>query len=174
MITMLLALGNAGSNILETIRRETKHTALKDARYVFADCDAKDLSKHEAEGCSTIHLDFGSESFPTDIFTGVEKLVIVSGLGGITATKFAELAATAAKDAGVNCVNIVVTIPFIFEGEKRVRLAISAAQRIAEICGVNVTVFNNKDLLAKHPNLNFLNAFEAADKEIKGVISDML
>lgn len=170
---MLLAIGNAGGNILETIRKGTKHTGLKDARYVFADCDANDLRKHKAEGCPTIHLDFGSESFPTDIFTGVEKLVAVSGLGGKTATKFTELAAIAAKDAGVDCVNIVATIPFIFEGLKRVKRATSAARRLAEIGGVNVTVFNNEDLTAKYPDLNFFNAFEAADKEISDIIANL-
>lgn len=96
--------------------------------------------------------------------------MIVSGLGGKTATKFTELAAIAAKDAGVDSVNVVATIPFIFEGDNRVRLATSAAQRLTEIAGVNVTVFNNEDLTAKYPDLNFLNAFELADKEIMQII----
>ena len=173
MKTMLLAIGNAGGCILETIRRETKHTALKDARYVFADCDTNDLSKHDAE-CATVLFNSDSESFHADFFTGLEKLVIVSGLGGKTATKFTELAAIAAKDAGVDCVNVVATIPFIFEGDNRVRLATSAAQRLTEIAGVNVTVFNNEDLTAKYPDLNFLNAFELADKEIMQIIKNDL
>lgn len=170
--TQILAIGNAGGNILETIRKETRHAELKEARYVFADCDANDLRKHEAEGCSTILWDFGSESFPTDIFTGVEKLVIMSGLGGKTANKFTESATVAAKDAGVDCVNVVATIPFIFEGENRVKLATSAAQHLVEIGGVNVTVFNNEDLPAKYPELNFFNAFEAADREIMQIIEN--
>lgn len=171
---MLLAIGNAGGNILETIRRETKHTGLKDARYVFADCDANDLDKHNAIECATILLDSESELFPTDIFVGIEKLVIVSGLGGKTATKFAELAVNAAKDAGVDCVNVVATIPFIFEGENRVKLATSAAKRLTEIGGVNITIFNNEDQLAKYSNLNFFNAFGAADKEIMQIIENEL
>lgn len=171
MKTMLLAIGNAGGNMLETIRRETKHTALKDARYVFADCDANDLGKHDAE-CATVLLDTGDESFPTDIFAGVEKLMIVSGLGGKTATKFTELAAIAAKEAGVDSVNVVATLPFIFEGETHKKLATSAAQRLAEIGGVNVAIFNNEDLLAKYPELNFFNAFDAADKEIMQIIEN--
>lgn len=170
MKTMLLAIGNAGGNILETIRRESKHTALKDARYVFADCDVSDLSKHDSDGCSSILLNFENMPFPTDIFENVEKLVIVSGLGGKTATKFTELAAMAAKDVGVGSVNVVSTIPFIFEGDNRVRLATSAAQRLAEIGGVNVSIFNNEDLLAKFPNLDFFNAFEAVDREIMQII----
>lgn len=117
MKTMLLAIGNAGSNILETIRRETKHSALKDAQYVFADCDATDLSKHDADGCPSILLDSENESFPTDIFADIEKLVIVSGMGGKTGTKFTELAATSAKESGIDSVKVVATFPFIFEGE---------------------------------------------------------
>lgn len=170
MKTMLLAIGNAGGNILETIHRETKHVALKDARYVFADCDATDLSKHDADGCSITLLDAGSETFPTDIFACVDKLTIVSGMGGKTGTKFTELAATAAKESGIDSVKVVATLPFIFEGENRIKLAVSAARRLAEIGGVNVTVFNNEDLPAKYPDLNFFNAFELADKEILLII----
>lgn len=172
MRTMLLAIGNAGGNILETIRKETKHSALKEARYVFADCDANDLSKRDTDDCSTLFLD--TEGVSTDIFAGIEKLVIVSGLGGKTATKFTELVALAAKDAGVDSVNVVATIPFIFEGDNRVRLATSAAQRLAEIGGVNISVFNNEDLTAKYHDLNFFNAFEAADKEILQIIENDL
>lgn len=171
--TQILAIGNAGGNILETIRREMKHAGLKDARYVFADCDANDLRKYDAY-CATVLLDSENMSFPTDIFAGVEKLVVVSGLGGKTATKFTELAAIAAKDAEIDCVNVVTTLPFIFEGENRIKLAVSAARRLAEIGGVNVTVFNNEDLLAKYPDLNFFNAFELADKEILQIIENYL
>lgn len=168
--TMILAIGNAGGNIVEAIRKDNKQDELNKARYVFADGDANDLSKHNAAECSIVHLEAESKSFPTDIFTDIGKLVIVSGLGGKTATIFTELAAIAAKDAGVDSVNVVATLPFIFEGENRVKLATSAAQRLTEIGGVNVTVFNNEDLLAKYPDLNFFNAFEAADKEILQII----
>lgn len=170
---MLLAIGNAGGNILRAIRRETKSAALKEAQYVFADCNEDDLSRDETESCPAILLDFCNGSFPTDIFTGVEKLVIVSGLGGKTATKFTESAAFAAKEAGVDDVNVVVTIPFIFEGDNRVRLATSAAQRLAEIGGVNVSVINNEDLTAKYPDLNFFNCFKLADKEILQIIEKL-
>lgn len=170
---MLLAIGNAGGNILRAIRRETKSVALKEAQYVFADCDANDLSKLDSDGCSTILLDPDCGSFPTGIFAGVEKLVIVSGLGGKTATKFTESAAIAANGAGVDCVNVVATIPFLFEGETRVKLATSAARRLAGIGGVNVTVFNNEELSAKYPDLNFFNAFELADKEFLQIIEKL-
>lgn len=46
MNTMILAIGNAGGNIVESIRRDTKHAGLKDARYVFADCNVEDLKKN--------------------------------------------------------------------------------------------------------------------------------
>ena len=42
MKSMLLAIGNAGGNIVETIRKESENTALKEIRYVFADCDEND------------------------------------------------------------------------------------------------------------------------------------
>lgn len=98
----------------------------------------------------------------------------MSGLGGKTATKFTELAAIAAKNAGVDSVNVVTTVPFIFEGNNRINRATSAVKRLSEINGVNISVFNNEDMMKKYPDVNFFNVFKAADKEIEGKISEML
>lgn len=165
MITILLAIGNAGSNIVESVRRDTKHDGLKNARYVFADCDESDLKKHESKG-TIILLEHTNKSFPEHIFEDVEKLVIVAGLGGKTGTKFTELAAQAAIDAGVGKVAVIATTPFIFEGENRVKAAFEAASSLATIKGLSVSVFNNEELMSKYPELNFFNAFQTSDKEI--------
>lgn len=57
MNTMILAIGNAGGNIVESIRRDTKHAGLKDARYVFADCNIEDLKNHVTNECLIMPLD---------------------------------------------------------------------------------------------------------------------
>lgn len=174
MKTMLLAIGNAGGNIVETIRKDSKNVALKKTQYVFADCDESDLKKREAENCKLIHLNTDKDGFSGKIFNGVEKLVIIAGLGGKTGTKYAELAAKSAIDADIASVNVIATFPFVFEGDNRINLASSAARKLTDINSVNVTIFNNEELLAKYPDLNFFNAFEAADKEIMQIIEDVL
>lgn len=173
MKTMLLAIGNAGGNIVETIRKESGHAWLKESQYVFADCDENDLKKHDAEDSQLINLNTDKDEFPDGIFDGIEKIVIVAGLGCKTGTKYAELAAKSAVDAGVDSVKVIATLPFDFEGRNHDNLATSAAQKLSDINGVNVTIFNNEDLLAKYPDLNFFNAFEAADKEISDIIVNL-
>ena len=131
------------------------------------------MRKREAAGEKIALLDTCSDSFPADVFKDAAKLIIVVGLGGQTGTKFVELAATAAKDAGVEDIKVVATIPFIFEGEDKLQYAVSAAQRLSAISGLKLSVFNNDELMTKYPDLNFFNAFEAADKEIGDIISKL-
>lgn len=172
--TAVLAIGNAGGNILESICMQKKNTSLEEICYVFVDSDENDLCRHKVDSCKNILIDKVDEVFPNDILCGVEKLVIVAGLGGQTATKFTELAIKTAKDAGVNTINVVVTLQFIFEGEIRVKLAKEAVQRLSEIEDVEIVIFNTEDLIVKYPDLNFFNAFETVDKEIKQVIKNIM
>lgn len=170
---MILAIGNAGGNIIEAIRKETKHTEMKKTQYVFADSNEGDLRKHEATRVKVVLLYSCSDSFPADVFKDVSKLIIVVGLGGQTGTKFVELAAIAAKGSGIDNVIVVATIPFVFEGDNRHQYAVSAAKRLSTIDGLNLSVFNNEELMTKSPDLNFFNAFDAADKEIGDIISKL-
>lgn len=170
---MFLAIGNAGGNIIEAIRRETKHGELRNAMFVFADSNEEDLKKHKATGGKVVPLDSCSDSFPVDAFKDASKLIILGGLGGQTGTKFVELAAIAAKEAGVDEIKVVVTIPFIFEGNNRLQYAVSATQRLSTITGLQLSVFNNEELMTKYPDLNFFNAFEAADNEMRDIISEL-
>lgn len=171
--SMILAIGNAGGNIVEAISRDSKLSEQNNVQYVFADCNDDDLKKREAVGGKIILLDLCSDSFQVDAFKDVSKLIIIVGLGGQTGTKFVELAATEAKEAGVEDIKVVATIPFIFEGDNRLQYAVSTAQRLSAINGLNLSVFNNQELTTKYPELYFFNAFETADKEIINTIVDM-
>lgn len=171
---MILAIGNAGGNIVGTIRKQTEHAMLKEAKYIFADCDESDLRRHEADDSQLILLNTDKYEVLGKIFNGVEKLVIIAGLGGKTGTKYAELVAKFAIDADIASVNVIATFPFVFEGDNCINLASSAAQKLTDINGMNVTIFNNEELLAKYPDLNFFDAFEAADKEIMQIVENVL
>lgn len=171
--SMILAIGNAGGNIVEAISRDSKFSEQSNVQYVFADCNDDDLKKREAVGVKIVLLDSCIDSFPADVFKNVSKLIIVAGLGGQTGTKFVELATIAAKDSGIDNVIVVATIPFVFEGDNRLQYAVSAAQRLSAISGLKLSVFNNEELLTKYSDLNFFNAFEAADKEISDIIVNL-
>ena len=170
---MILAIGNAGGNIVEAISRDSKLSEQNKVQYVFADCNDDDLKNRKAAGEKIVLLDSCSDSFPVDIFKDAAKLIIVVGLGGRTGTKFVDLAAIAAKDSGIDNVIVVATIPFVFEGDNRIQYAVSAAQHLSAINGLQLSVFNNEELMTKYPDLNFFNAFEAADKEISDIIANL-
>lgn len=174
MNTMILAIGNAGGNIVEALRRDTKRAGLKDARYVFADCDVEDLKKHVTSECHIIPLDSDQTEFPNVDFKGIDKLFIVAGLGGITGTTFTELAASGAVSAGVKTVAVIATLPFCLEGEKRLNYAVSAARRINDIQNVRIFCLNNEDLHIKYPDLNFFKTFAMADKEVSDLLEQLL
>ena len=164
--TIILAIGNAGGNVVENIYKETKHSKLMSARCIFADCTESDLRIHDPDGYYSILLELEEDFFPTDIFDGVEMLVIVAGLGGRTGTKFTELAVKAAKDTGVASVTVVCIIPFAFEGQKRNERAEVAAKRLSDVKSVKVIVFNNETLISEYSNINFFNALSIADEKI--------
>lgn len=170
MNTVVLAIGNAGGNIAESIRREVEDTPLESARYVFADTSAEDLQRHEGEGKVTICLRHEDNSFPKDVFVGVERLIIVAGLGGRTGTKYSIMAVEAAKACGVNAITVIVTLPFLFEGRNHIACAESAANRISQVEGVSFFALNNQDLLERYPDLNFVTAFNMADMEIVNIV----
>lgn len=170
---MLLAIGGAGGNILTTIRRETKHPALKNARYVFADSDENGLNERDTEAGKILVVDSEDDVFPANIFNDVQKLTIVAGFGGKTGTKFTELAARAAIEAGVADITVVATPPFAVEGAKRTAHAATAVQSLARTKGIRTYIFDNETFLTRYPQLNLFTAFDTVDKEIMQTIENL-
>jgi cell division protein FtsZ len=62
-----------------------------------------------------------------------KMVFITAGMGGGTGTGAAPVIAKAAKDMGILTVGIV-TIPFRFEGKRRIDQAISGVREISKIC----------------------------------------
>ncbi len=86
---------------------------------------------------------------------------VTAGMGGGTGTGAAPVIAKAAKDMGILTVGIV-TVPFTFEGRKRM---IQAAEGLREMRAAvdTLLVIRNDKLREMHGNLSLQNAFEQAD-----------
>jgi len=168
---MILAIGDAGCNMAETIMRVANAHWIKEATYLFADSDMERLSELGKKGFETLQLQRESDIFPTEKLKGVEKLYILAGLGGVTGSKFAEIAAKSAKSEGVGNVAFIVTLPFIFEGTGKMAKATESLKSLSDI---PIKVLNNEDLTERYPDLNFINAFEYSDKEALNVIESGL
>ncbi len=90
-----------------------------------------------------------------------EMVFITAGMGGGTGTGAAPVVARLAKEAGKLTIGIV-TIPFMFEGKKKIVKAIEGATEMQKHVDA-LLIINNENLIDIYPDLNFFNAFEKAD-----------
>lgn len=86
---------------------------------------------------------------------------VTAGMGGGTGTGAAPVIASAAKELGILTVGIV-TIPFTFEGKKRMNQAAEGLQAMREAVDTLLVIRNDK-LREIHGNLSLQTAFAQAD-----------
>ena len=92
---------------------------------------------------------------------GTKMVFITAGMGRGTGTGAAPVIARIAKEMDILTVGIV-TIPFIFEGEKKIIQALDGVERIAQHVDA-LLVINNERLREIYADLTFMNAFGKAD-----------
>lgn len=103
-----------------------------------------------------------SASEISELFDESTKMVfITAGMGGGTGTGAAPVVARIAKEKGVLTIGIV-TIPFFFEGERKIIKALNGADEMKKYVDA-LMVINNERLTEIYSELNFLNAFGKAD-----------
>lgn len=92
---------------------------------------------------------------------GTRMAFITAGMGGGTGTGAAPVVARIAKDMGILTVGIV-TIPFVFEGPRKIVQALKGVEEIAANVDA-LLVINNERLRDIYHDLTMLNAFAKAD-----------
>lgn len=92
---------------------------------------------------------------------GTKMVFITAGMGGGTGTGAAPVVARIAKDMGILTVGIV-TIPFVFEGRKKIIQALKGVENIAKNVDA-LLVINNERLIDIYADLTIPNAFAKAD-----------
>lgn len=92
---------------------------------------------------------------------GTKMLFLTAGMGGGTGTGASSIVASVARDMGILTVGIV-TIPFAFEGPKKIKKAMVGVAQLAEQVDA-ILVINNEKLREIYPDLNMLNAFSKSD-----------
>ena len=103
-----------------------------------------------------------SEQEIAALFDDETKMVfITAGMGGGTGTGAAPVVARIAREKGVLTIGIV-TIPFLFEGKKKIIKALSGADEMQKYVDA-LLIINNERLSEIYPDLNFMNAFGKAD-----------
>ena len=107
---------------------------------------------------------------------GADMVFITGGMGGGTASGAAPVVAKTAKEN--NCLTVaVVTKPFFFEGQQRMRIAEAAIEELRQAVDALIIIPNDRLLQTVEKNLTAKNAFAICDNILKEAvegISDLI
>nr|MBP7007115.1 cell division protein FtsZ [Candidatus Paceibacterota bacterium] len=111
-----------------------------------------------------------------DVIKGADMIFIACGMGGGTGTGAAPIVARAAKEQGILTVG-VVTKPFFFEGNHRMKIAEKGLDELAGEVDAIIVIPNDKLLQISDKNTNFKDAFAMCDDVLRQAvegISDLI
>ncbi|WP_416463469.1 cell division protein FtsZ [Sphingomonas sp. VDB2] len=97
---------------------------------------------------------------------GAHMCFIAAGMGGGTGTGAAPVIAKAARDKGILTVG-VVTKPFTFEGNRRMKSADSGIDELQKHVDTLIVIPNQNLFLIANPNTTFKEAFQMADEVLQ-------
>lgn len=107
-----------------------------------------------------------SESEIAALFDDDTKLlIIIAGMGGGTGTGAASVVARIAREKEVTLTVGIVTIPFEFEGEQRIRKALAGIEELSKHADT-LFIINNERLTEMYSDLERSNAFMKVDETL--------
>lgn len=107
---------------------------------------------------------------------GSDMVFITGGMGGGTGTGSAPVVAKIARESGALTVG-VVTKPFLFEGQERMRLALQGIEELKQEVDALITIPNDRLLAIVDKETTVRSAFEQCDNILKQAvegISDLI
>jgi cell division protein FtsZ len=173
----VLGVGGAGGNAVNNMIE----AHLEGVDFVVANTDAQALSQSKAErriqlGASTTEglgagaqPDVGRAGAEESLDEIMEQLAgshmvfITAGMGGGTGTGAAPVIARAVREAGILVVG-VVTKPFAFEGDKRMRAAERGIQELQQHVHTLIIIPNQNLFRVANDRTTFAQAFAMADE----------
>ena len=175
-IIKVIGVGGGGGNAVNHMYREGIH----DVTFVLCNTDAQALNDSPVP----VHLQLGKEGLGAGnrperarqaaedtiedikhmLDDGTKMAFITAGMGGGTGTGAAPVIARVSKELGILTVGIV-TIPFRFEGAKKIDQALDGVEEMARHVDA-LLVINNERLREIYPELSLLNGFRKADETL--------
>ncbi|WP_428683296.1 cell division protein FtsZ [Sphingopyxis sp.] len=101
-----------------------------------------------------------------EALNGAHMCFVAAGMGGGTGTGAAPVIAKAARDRGILTVG-VVTKPFTFEGNRRMRSAEAGIAELQDHVDTLIVIPNQNLFLVANPNTTFKEAFTMADEVLQ-------
>ena len=103
--------------------------------------------------------------------SNTKMVFITAGMGGGTGTGAAPIVAQVAKELGILTVAIV-TLPFDFEGKRRLEQAYSGLEKLSENVD-SLIIINNDRLAEQYPDLDYEEAFSQANEVLTNAAKGM-
>ncbi|MCX6553798.1 MAG: cell division protein FtsZ [Candidatus Aminicenantes bacterium] len=98
-----------------------------------------------------------------EVLEGAHMVFVTAGMGGGTGTGASHVIANHASSMGILTV-AVVSKPFLFEKEKRMRVAEDGIRKLRENVDAIIIIPNQKLLELGDPNITYKNAYKKADE----------
>ena len=173
----VFGVGGAGGNAVNNMIQ----AGLKGVDFVVANTDAQALTLSKAERLIQMGVSvtegLGAGSMPevgraaaeevideiNDHLTGAHMVFITAGMGGGTGTGAAPVIAKAAREMGILTVG-VVTKPFQFEGQRRMRTAESGIGELQKSVDTLIVIPNQNLFRIANERTTFADAFAMADQ----------
>ena len=176
----VIGVGGAGGNAIANMIASD----VQGVEFIVANTDAQALNASAADRRIQLGLKItqglGAGSRPEigraaaeETFDQIEKALdgahmcfIAAGMGGGTGTGAAPVIAKAARDRGILTVG-VVTKPFSFEGNRRMRSADAGIEELQKHVDTLIVIPNQNLFLIANPNTTFKEAFKMADEGLQ-------
>jgi cell division protein FtsZ len=187
---IVLGVGGAGGNAVNNMIE----AGLQGVDFIVANTDAQALTSSKARHVIQmgIHVTggLGAGAQPAvgcaaaeeaidairDHLTGAHMVFITAGMGGGTGTGAAPIIARTARELGILTIG-VVTKPFHFEGQRRMRFAEAGIAELLKVVDTLLIIPNQNLFRVAHEKTTFADAFAMADQVLySGVacISDLI
>ncbi|QOZ27574.1 cell division protein FtsZ [Bradyrhizobium sp. CCBAU 51753] len=173
----VFGVGGAGGNAVNNMIT----AGLQGVDFVVANTDAQALTMSKAQRIiqmgTAVTQGLGAGSQPDvgaaaaqevidelrDHLTGANMVFVTAGMGGGTGTGAAPVIARAARDMGILTVG-VVTKPFHFEGQRRMRTAESGIAELHKVVDTLLIIPNQNLFRVANEKTTFADAFAMADQ----------
>ncbi len=179
----VIGIGGCGGNVVNTMIE----SGLEGVEFLAANTDSQDLARSK----SGIKIQLGAEltkglgagSNPevgknaaiesremlAGALRGADMVFVTAGMGGGTGTGAAPVVAEAARQSGALVV-AVVTKPFAFEGQRKMRQAEEGLKRLREVVDTVITIPNQRLLSVASKSTPIADAFKKADEVLMSAV----
>tara|TARA_B100001996_G_scaffold274074_1_gene214885 strand:+ start:1105 stop:2307 length:1203 start_codon:yes stop_codon:yes gene_type:complete len=172
----VLGVGGAGGNAINRMIT----SGMDGVEFIAINTDAQDLGSNPAETKLQIGKDLtkglGAGAKPeigrkaimhdtdalTSLVAGSDLVFVTAGMGGGTGTGAAPVVAKVCKDLGILTV-CIVTLPFEFEGSKKMQSALSGVESMRNFCDTLIVVPNEKLISVVDNATTFEDGFKESD-----------